>query len=76
MKMCSSCASQSGSQSEWSKRYDEINDFERMLTQNHVRILKFFLHMSPRHVRAAIRRKGGIKRSVDDPYPKGRELTR
>ena len=23
--------------SEWSKRYDEINDFERMLTQNHVR---------------------------------------
>ena len=32
--------------SEWSKRYDEINDFERMLTQNHVRILKFFLHIS------------------------------
>jgi PPK2 family polyphosphate:nucleotide phosphotransferase len=31
---------------EWSKRYDEINDFERMLSQNHVRIFKFFLHIS------------------------------
>lgn len=30
----------------WSKRYDQINDFERMLTQNGVVILKFFLHVS------------------------------
>ena len=28
------------------KRYDEINDFEKILTQNDVHILKFFLHIS------------------------------
>ena len=31
----------------WSKRYDMINGFEKMLTQNRTRILKFFLHISP-----------------------------
>ncbi len=30
----------------WSKRYRQINEFERMLTQNGVTILKFFLHIS------------------------------
>jgi PPK2 family polyphosphate:nucleotide phosphotransferase len=30
----------------WSKRFDQINDFERMLTENGVRILKFFLYIS------------------------------
>jgi len=30
----------------WTKRYTEINDFEKMLTENNVCILKFFLHMS------------------------------
>jgi PPK2 family polyphosphate:nucleotide phosphotransferase len=30
----------------WKSRYDEINDFERMLTNNNVTILKFFLHIS------------------------------
>jgi PPK2 family polyphosphate:nucleotide phosphotransferase len=30
----------------WSRRYDQINDFERMLTENGVTILKFFLHIS------------------------------
>lgn len=30
----------------WSQRYDQINDFERMLSENRVRILKFFLHIS------------------------------
>ena len=30
----------------WSQRYDQINDFERMLTENGVVILKFFLHVS------------------------------
>ena len=30
----------------WSKRYDQINDFERMLDDNRVKILKFFLHIS------------------------------
>jgi PPK2 family polyphosphate:nucleotide phosphotransferase len=30
----------------WSKRYDQINDFERRHTENGTRILKFFLHIS------------------------------
>jgi PPK2 family polyphosphate:nucleotide phosphotransferase len=30
----------------WSKRYRYINDFERMLAANGVKILKFFLHIS------------------------------
>ncbi len=30
----------------WKDRYKQINDFERMLTENGVTILKFFLHIS------------------------------
>jgi polyphosphate kinase 2 (PPK2 family) len=30
----------------WSARYEQINDFERMLSENSVVILKFFLHVS------------------------------
>jgi PPK2 family polyphosphate:nucleotide phosphotransferase len=30
----------------WSKRYDQINDFERILSENGVTIVKFFLHVS------------------------------
>lgn len=30
----------------WSKRYDQINEFERMLSENGVVIMKFFLHVS------------------------------
>lgn len=30
----------------WSQRYDQINKFERMLSENGVVILKFFLHVS------------------------------
>ncbi len=30
----------------WKKRYDHINDFERMLTDEGTTILKFFLHIS------------------------------
>lgn len=30
----------------WSRRYDQINEFEDMLKENRVRILKFFLHIS------------------------------
>ena len=30
----------------WERRFTEINDFERMLAANGVRILKFFLHIS------------------------------
>lgn len=31
---------------EWQARYDQINDFERMLVQNRCVVLKFFLHVS------------------------------
>jgi PPK2 family polyphosphate:nucleotide phosphotransferase len=34
-------------QSVWSKRYDLINDFEKMLTASGTHILKFYLHISP-----------------------------
>jgi PPK2 family polyphosphate:nucleotide phosphotransferase len=30
----------------WSKRYDLINDFEKMLSENGTRIAKFYLHIS------------------------------
>jgi PPK2 family polyphosphate:nucleotide phosphotransferase len=30
----------------WSKRYEQINQFEKVLTENGVTILKFFLHIS------------------------------
>lgn len=30
----------------WKKRYRQINEFEKILTENNVCILKFFLHMS------------------------------
>jgi PPK2 family polyphosphate:nucleotide phosphotransferase len=30
----------------WQKRYQQINDFEKMLTENGTTILKFFLHIS------------------------------
>jgi len=31
----------------WSKRYELITDFEKMLHENGTRILKFYLHISP-----------------------------
>lgn len=30
----------------WRKRYDQINDFERLLAENGTTVLKFFLHIS------------------------------
>lgn len=33
-------------EAKWSKRYEQINDFERTLAANNTRILKFFLHIS------------------------------
>ena len=45
----------------WSKRYEEINDFEKMLAENHTRILKFFLHISPDEQLAR------FKARLDDP---------
>jgi len=34
------------SESIWSARYKEINSFEKILTENNVRLLKFYLHIS------------------------------
>ncbi|MDD1632246.1 MAG: polyphosphate kinase 2 family protein [Methylococcaceae bacterium] len=45
----------------WSKRYDLINDFEKMLASNGTRILKFFLHISPEEQLAR------FKQRLDDP---------
>lgn len=45
----------------WSKRYALINDFEKMLSANGTRILKFFLHISPEEQLAR------FKERLDDP---------
>jgi PPK2 family polyphosphate:nucleotide phosphotransferase len=45
----------------WSRRYDLINDFEKMLSENGTRILKFFLHISSAEQLARFRQR------LDDP---------
>lgn len=45
----------------WSKRFEQINDFERLLAANGTRILKFFLHISPEEQLAR------FKQRLDDP---------
>jgi PPK2 family polyphosphate:nucleotide phosphotransferase len=39
----------------WSARYDQINAFEKILSENNVRILKFFLHISKDEQKERIR---------------------
>jgi PPK2 family polyphosphate:nucleotide phosphotransferase len=48
-------------QSVWSKRYDLINDFEKLLTDNGTRIVKFYLHISPQEQLARFAQR------LDDP---------
>jgi PPK2 family polyphosphate:nucleotide phosphotransferase len=45
----------------WSKRYDLINDFEKMLHESGTRILKFCLHISPQEQLSRFRDR------LDDP---------
>jgi PPK2 family polyphosphate:nucleotide phosphotransferase len=45
----------------WSKRYEFINDFEKELSANGTRILKFFLHISPEEQLAR------FKERLEDP---------
>ncbi len=45
----------------WSKRYEQINDFERRLAANGTHILKFFLHISKEE---QLKR---FERRLDDP---------
>ena len=48
---------------EWSKRYDLINDFEKLLTvENNTTILKFFLHISKKE------QLERFKQRLDDPF--------
>jgi PPK2 family polyphosphate:nucleotide phosphotransferase len=39
----------------WKARYEQINAFEQMLTQEGTTILKFFLHISPEEQKARLR---------------------
>ena len=44
----------------WSKRYDQINDFERLITtENNTTILKFFLHISKEEQLAPVQEATG-----------------
>jgi PPK2 family polyphosphate:nucleotide phosphotransferase len=45
----------------WRKRYDQINDFERMLTETGTTVLKFFLHISKEEQRERLQAR------LDDP---------
>jgi len=45
----------------WSKRYDQINEFEELLHDNNVRILKFFLHIGKDE------QKKRFQQRIDDP---------
>jgi PPK2 family polyphosphate:nucleotide phosphotransferase len=45
----------------WSKRYDHINEFERMLADSGVTIIKFFLHISKDE------QKERLQKRLDDP---------
>ncbi|MCG6942478.1 MAG: polyphosphate kinase 2 family protein [Thiohalocapsa sp.] len=45
----------------WSKRYDEINDFEQFLTENGTHVVKFFLHIDAEEQLAR------FKQRLDDP---------
>jgi PPK2 family polyphosphate:nucleotide phosphotransferase len=45
----------------WSRRYEQINEFERLLDANGVRVLKFFLHISRDEQRDRLRER------LDDP---------
>jgi PPK2 family polyphosphate:nucleotide phosphotransferase len=45
----------------WRKRYHQINEFERMLSENGTLILKFFLHISPEEQRRRLQSR------IDDP---------
>jgi PPK2 family polyphosphate:nucleotide phosphotransferase len=45
----------------WSKRYERINDFERMLYEHGTHILKFYLHIDPEE------QLERFKQRIDDP---------
>jgi PPK2 family polyphosphate:nucleotide phosphotransferase len=48
-------------QAVWSRRFDQINDFERLLAESGTTILKFFLHVSAEEQRQRLQER------IDDP---------
>ena len=46
----------------WSKRYQHINDFERMLADEGTTILKFYLHISKEE------QKERLQSRIDEPH--------
>lgn len=50
------------SQDVWKKRYDQINDFEKILVEEGTTILKFYLHIS------ADEQKSRLQERLDDPH--------
>ena len=44
-------------ESVWSQRYEQINAFEKMLSENGTVILKFFLHVSHEEQRQRLRER-------------------
>ncbi|ANK81157.1 MAG: polyphosphate kinase [Rhizobiales bacterium NRL2] len=49
-------------EAEWRRAYDEINNFERMLTNDGVRVVKLFLHVSAEEQERRFRAR------LDDPW--------
>jgi len=45
----------------WSQRYDQINEFEKLLRENRIKIIKFFLHISKDE------QKKRFQQRIDDP---------
>jgi PPK2 family polyphosphate:nucleotide phosphotransferase len=45
----------------WSRRYDQINEFEELLHDNRIKIIKFFLHISKDE------QKKRFQQRIDDP---------
>ena len=48
-------------ESVWKKRYGQINEFEKILCENHTRIAKFYLHISKEE------QKERLQERLDDP---------
>jgi polyphosphate kinase 2 (PPK2 family) len=45
----------------WKNRFEEINEFEKLLAENRVKILKFYLHISKQE------QKRRFEERIDDP---------
>ena len=55
-RSASTCPTSAKGKDVWARRFREINDWERYLTDNGIRIVKLFLNVSPRGAEAAVHR--------------------